>query len=344
MAARVRSLGARLRPHVKSHKCVEIMRRQLAAGARGITVATVREAELFVAAGAHDVLVAYPPVGARRVEAVRRLSRRARVIVACSERAHVEALAAAGRADGRQYPFYWEVDCGAGRLGSAPGRTTAEALEALGELSGARLAGVMTFPGHAYAAADAAALERVAEAEGDALSSTAAALRERGIDAGTLSGGATPIAWLDAGKVATEYRFGNYVFYDATQVQCGAAALHDCALTVAATVIGRPEADRVILDAGSKAIPPERMHPRAPGFGSVVGHPDLRIVALYEEHAIALADAGRSRLRVGDVVEVVPNHACTCANLHAAYHVTRAEGGITRWDVAARGWEGAATP
>jgi len=319
MAERVRALGATLRPHVKTHKSPEIMRRQLAAGAHGITAATLHEAEAMVAAGAEDVLIAYPPVGGDRAARLAALSHSARITVACSEPAHLDALA--GLPD--EIGFYWEVDCGAGRLGTPPGEPTARALERAPR----RLRGIMTFAGHAYAGGD---LGEVAAVEAAALAETADALRARGIDPGVLSAGATPLAGAHRSGAASEYRFGNYVFKDATQVALGSATADECALTVEATVVGRPDERRVILDSGSKALAAERT--AADGFGIVRGHPELRVAQLYEEHAICLA-AEPTNLEVGDRVHVIPNHACTCANLHAAYSVDD-----ELWPLAARGW------
>jgi D-serine deaminase-like pyridoxal phosphate-dependent protein len=282
----------------------------------------------MIAAGADDVVVAYPPVGPQRLAALAQLSRSARLAVACSEPAHLEALAQL------DVGVYWEIDVGAGRLGTAPGVPTAEALAGIGS----RLRGIMAFSGHAYATHGGDELARVAAAEADALRETARALRARGLDPGVLSVGSTPLAAVAVAGAATEYRFGNYVFKDATQVGLGAAALQECALTVEATVVGRPAPDRVILDAGSKALAAERMASVTDGFGIVRGHPELRVAQLYEEHAICHA-AAPSSLAVGDRVHVIPNHACTCANLHARYAVVEDGELVDHWPVSARGWE-----
>ena len=133
------------------------------------------------------------------------------------------------------------------------------------------------------------------------------------------------------------------MFNDATQVALGAASLDDCALTVEATVIGAPAADRVILDAGSKALAAERMSGATTTFGIVRGYPGLQVAQLYEEHAICRAEPGSPVPALGARVEVVPNHACTCANLHAAYTV-RSPRGERRLGVEARGWEYAGAP
>jgi D-serine deaminase-like pyridoxal phosphate-dependent protein len=334
MAARVEELGGRLRPHAKTHKSSEVARRQLAAGAVGFTVATMREATMLAGAGVESLLVAYPPVGEARLDALEQLAQRARVTVACAEEAHVRALAERGLA----VDYYWEVDCGAGRLGTAPGEASAAAVEGAAGLAGPRFAGLMTFAGHAYAALEGDARSEVAEQERRALLDTVEALGRRGIDPGVLSVGSTPLASRESG-FAVEYRFGNYVFFDATQVALGSATIDDCALTVEATVVGLPAPDRVILDAGSKALAAERMSGATAGFGLVRGYPGLQVAQLYEEHAICRVQPGSERPRLAERVEVVPNHACTCANLHAEYVVRGADGSERRWPLEARGWE-----
>lgn len=338
MAERASMLGLRLRPHVKTHKCQQIMQRQLDRGAHGISVATIREAEMFVDAGATDVLIAYPPSGDWRLDRIRALRQRARVIVACDRPEHVTGLARISSATA-PLEYYWEVDCGTGRLGTPAGAATVAMLEPLTGLTGVRLAGLMTFPGHAYGVRSDPELAEVATAEGEALSMTAAALRARGIEPGVLSGGSTPAMRVDAGKAAMhEYRPGNYVFYDATQVALGSAVIDDCALLVEATVVSRPAPERVILDCGSKALPAERMSSLTPGFGVIVGHPELTIHALYEEHAVCHSETGSSDLETGDVVSVIPNHACTCANLHTEYLVRGAGGSVQHWSIGPRSW------
>ncbi len=333
MARRVQRRHAVLRPHFKTHKSPEVLKRQLAAGAVGVTVATIHEAEVAIEGGATDVLIAHPPVGRARLNAIEALLGQARIIVTCSEPEHVRALAKIGS----PIDYYWEVDSGARRLGTQPGRETAEAVQSVLDLPHVRLVGLMTFSGHAYAARDATELEGVASQEANALRDTVRALEERGIPPGILSAGSTPL-WPHGDDVAGEYRFGNYVFNDATQVFLGSATLDDCALTVEATVISRPANDLLILDAGSKALASERMSPATQAFGLVSGHPELTLDRLYEEHGICKV-SGDCKLAIGDRVQVVPNHACTCANLHASYAVRMPDGSTERWPVVARGWE-----
>lgn len=172
MATRVHALGGTLRPHAKTHKSGEIARRQVAAGASGVTVATLREAAAMADAGIVDILFAFPPVGRARLDALEALAERCRLTVTCSEQAHVRALAERGLA----LDYYWEVDCGAGRLGTPPGEVTAKEIDGAGALDGPRYRGLMTFAGHVYGAITLDARLAVAEQEHCSLAETAEAL------------------------------------------------------------------------------------------------------------------------------------------------------------------------
>jgi D-serine deaminase-like pyridoxal phosphate-dependent protein len=135
----------------------------------------------------------------------------------------------------------------------------------------------------------------------------------------------------------TELRPGNYVFYDATQVALGVVPLERCALSVLATVTSRPARDRLILDAGSKALAAERMSALTPGFGRIEDHPGLRVDRLYEEQAIVHSDEP-CEIPVGARVRVVPNHACAAVNLHSRMHVVEQDVVVDTWPVATREW------
>jgi D-serine deaminase-like pyridoxal phosphate-dependent protein len=337
MAGRARGAGVALWPHGKTHKCAEIAELQRAGGAAGLTVATLAEAEYFAGAGFSDILLAYPPVGDWRLARLAALGRRTRLRVVLDDVSVLEALIAACRGAGARIPYLWEVDCGTGRLGTRPGEMTADAIANAPITEECPFDGLMTFGGHAYGAMSDAELERAAQDERDALAASAAALAARGTACATLSAGTTPTSHrLCAGSPMTELRPGNYVFYDATQVALGLVGPERCALTVQATVVGRPSPERVILDAGSKALAAERLTPRAEGFGIVCDHPQLRVDRLYEQHAILESD-GPCRLALGERVRVVPNHACAAANLHRQALIVEQDEVVDLWRIGAAG-------
>ncbi|ACY96004.1 MULTISPECIES: alanine racemase [Thermomonospora] len=330
MAARVASRGGRSTPHLKSHKCLEVARAQRAAGATRATVATVAEAEVALAAGFESVLVAYPPLPGEHTRALADLAGRCHVTVTCCRPEHIAALAATGA----PFDVYWEVDSGTRRLGTPPGPQTAQAVAAAPFDARVRLRGLMTFAGHAYGATGEAALAAVRDQQDRALEETRRALAERGLAAPVLSVGVTPLARLDT-DLADEYRYGNYVFYDATQVALGGPDSSACSLAVISTVVDVPAADRLVLDAGSKSLPAERMTELTLGFGLVAGRPGLVIEKLYEEHGL-VRSAGPHGLKPGDRVAVIPNHACTTVNLFSRYVVYDGESFTDTWPIRAR--------
>lgn len=338
MAARVRSAGAQLWPHIKTHKSPHITDLQRAAGAGGVTAATLTEAEMLADHGVTDILLAYPPVGEWRLERVTALAARCGLTVAGDRTETILELDAACARAGVTVRYLWEVDCGLHRCGTEPGAVTVDLVsEVAPRTRHAVFCGLMTFPGHAYGATSHAELDAIARQELDAIRVTADGLAARGIDTPVLSIGSTPTAHRLSGTArGMMARPGNYVFYDATQVALGLVETDDCALSVLASVISVVAPDRLVLDSGSKALSTDRMTERAPGYGIIVGRPDLTIAKLFEEHAIVHGNA--TRVAVGDRVRIIPNHACAVTNLHPVLHVLDGERIVDRWPVGAYGW------
>lgn len=314
--------GVALRPHVKTHKCVEIARMQLAAGAHGITVATIGEAEVFVEAGLGDVFIAYPlwldGPAAKRLLA---LADRARITIGVDS---AEGAANAGRLLGGQVSALVEVDSGHHRSGTAPERA-AEVAQA-----GIDVRGVFTFPGHSYTPGGGRA--SAARDEARALAAAAESLRAAGIEPAVLSGGSTPsLSESDVG-VLTEARPGVYVFNDAQQWELGTVEPDQISLTARATVVSHANG-HLVLDSGSKILGADRAA-YATGFGRLPTYPDARVVQLSEHHAVVDL-AGSPLPSLGSRVDVVPNHVCNAVNL---VDVLWADG--EPWPVAARGRNG----
>ena len=301
-------------------------------GATGLTAATMQEAEVFAEAGVHDLLIAHPPVGEPKLRRLRALASKVeRLAVALDTVEVAEALP-------DSVEVLWEVDTGLHRLGTGVGEPTVEAVKRLVSAIGARrFRGLMTHAGHSYRSTNPADVRSAAEDEAHGLVETASMLREKGIHVRELSIGSTPTArFVDVAGGVTEMRPGTYVYGDANVVTLGSHALEDCALAVVATVVSRPEHTRVVIDAGSKALPADLRVAGLSGFGIVLGHPGLTLDRLSEEHGVLIAD-GPVDLRVGDRVAVIPAHACTTVNLHSALLVVADS--EARWEpVDARGW------
>jgi D-serine deaminase-like pyridoxal phosphate-dependent protein len=329
MAARAAEGGMALRPHVKTHKCLEIARRQVAAGASGITVATVAEAEVFVAAGFEDIFIAYPLwVDAAKGARLRKLAEVATLRVGVDSVEGVEALAR--NAGLRVARVLVEIDSGHHRTG-VPASQAGEVARAAAA-TGLEVEGVFTFPGHSYLPGQA---EHAATDESTALAGAAAALHEAGISADVISGGSTPSAAGTDGEVLTEMRPGVYVFNDAQQVELATCSPGDVALTAYATVVSR-SADRAVVDAGGKVLAADRPG-WATGFGRLPDHLDARVIALSEHHATIKFPTDEDPPRLGETVRVMPNHVCAAVNLVDELVVMQHGAVIDTWRVAARG-------
>lgn len=324
-----RDAGLRLRPHAKTHKSPEIARRQVEAGAAGLTVATVSEAEVFCRAGATDLFVAYPvwaagPRGAR----LRALAQHVDLRVGVDSPAGAQHLGIALAGTGASVMV--EVDSGMRRSGVAPEHAPDVARAA--DRAGLRVAGVFTFPGHGYAPGAAAA---VAADESATLAKASDLLRGNGFDGLEVSGGSTPTLAASDPDVLTEVRPGVYVFNDAQQVELGTCGWDDVALTAVGTVVSR-NGNRVVLDAGAKVLGADRPA-WATGAGRLPTEPHARVVLLSEHHAVVTFPDDVRLPDLGERIALAPNHVCAAANLAREYVVTSGGGIVGRWPVTAAG-------
>jgi threo-3-hydroxy-D-aspartate ammonia-lyase len=348
MQERMRALGVRLRPHVKTPKCIAVARRQEAAGADGITVSTLKEAEQFLAAGFIDVLyaVAIAPAKLDRVLALRRRGCRLTIIVDSVIAA--QAVAAKGRQENHTFDAMIEIDCDGHRSGvDAESDLLIEIGRALD--GGARLNGVMTHAGSSYELDTPDALRALAEQERSRAVRAAERLRAAGLSCPEVSVGSTPTALSCAGaEGVTEVRAGVYVFFDLVMVNVGVCGLDDIALSVLTTVIGhQPDKGWAIVDAGWMAMSRDRGTQRQKtdyGYGVVCDaalNPidDLLLTGTNQEHGIVshrngltdhdLADHDiAQRLPIGTQLRILPNHACATGAQFADYHVLTRAGGV----------------
>jgi D-serine deaminase-like pyridoxal phosphate-dependent protein len=328
--------GIALRPHAKTHKSLEVARRQIAAGARGLTVGTLGEAEVFVGAGIDDVFLAYPVWAAgpkaARLRAVHAAAPGFRVGIDSVGGAAQLALATAGAA--RPLTVLVEIDPGNRRTGLATPEAALEVARAA-RAAGLVVEGVFSHGGHGYRIGGAAP---AGDDEVRSLEAAADALRRDGFEIGTISAGSTPTMLTAAAGAVTEMRAGTYVYGDRQQWALGAIPAEGCAVAVAATVVS-VHAARIVLDAGAKALTKDRAE-WLTGFGAIVGHPDLVIERVNAYHGVVAASAGVARPRLGDVVAIVPNHICPVVDLVESVVALAADGSVADWPVDARGRSG----
>jgi D-serine deaminase-like pyridoxal phosphate-dependent protein len=327
--------GVRLRPHAKTHKMLEVAQLQVAAGAVGLQVAKLGEAEVFVEGGVSDVFIGYPIVGRAKLRRLAELAERCELSVAVDSLAVAEPLSELARSWGKPLSVLLEVDTGGRRTGAAPGTPAAELAQRIDELAGLQLIGVFTHEGHAYGVPDVEERRTLAHEACTALVETADLIRARGIEIATVSVGSTPsFGFAVEFPGVTEARPGTYVFNDRLQLELGSATLDDVAAFVVATVVARPAPDRAVIDAGSKVLTYDPA--RDGGHGALVGHDGAVVTRLSEEHGVVDL-SGETNLQVGERVIVVPNHICPVINLTDSVVVVENGAVVDHWRVAARG-------
>ena len=341
LAAWARANGKNLRPHIKTHKVPEIADLQLKAGAVGITCAKIGEAEVMIEKSrADDIFIAYQIVGAEKIGRLLKLAadpRLKRLSVGADSVEVAQPISDAARRKGMKIPVIIKTDVGYPRTGVPSGRPTLELARRIARMPGLTIAGVYAYEGQIFAAKSPADMRRLAGEAAGRLLSTVELLRRDGIPVDTVSLGATPSSRFTV-KIPgiTELRCGTYVFNDQMQIRYGSAQESDCALTILSTVISVPARDRAVIDAGSKTITSERSSEFGV-FGLVAGRPDLRFATATEEHGMIAMTSPRRRLKVGDRLEIIPNHVCPVMNLHDEVVALRGGRVEAVWAVAARG-------
>ncbi|HLZ67414.1 MAG TPA: alanine racemase [Aliidongia sp.] len=352
MSGRARTLGVKLRPHLKTAKSHEVARRATAGEFGGITVSTLHEAEYFLAGGITDLLYAVGIVAGKLPRAARLVEAGARLTLVLDSVEAAREVAAFSAAHSVGFAVLIEIDCGEGRSGVLP---DAPELVEIGRILDrppyCRLDGVMTHAGHSYTARDLATVVRIAEAERAAALGAAERLRAVGLPAPVVSIGSTPTA-LHAAHLdgVTELRAGVYMFGDLFQAQIGSCVIEDLAVSVLATVTGhRRDAGQLMIDAGGLALSKDRSTADAPhdcGFGLLLrenGTPfarELKVVRVYQEHGLVRATEGDlpfDELPVGARVRVLPNHVCMTAAMYDRYHLVEDGRVVGEW-TRTNGW------
>ena len=346
MQQRMNMLGVSFRPHVKTAKCVAVAEAQRAAGAKGITVSTLKEAEQFFAAGFPDIIyaVGITPCKLPRVLALMRKGADLKVLVDSVESAR--NLAEAGTASGAVFSALIEIDVDGHRSGALPDAADLEDIARALESGGARLEGVLSHAGSSYELSDSDALAALAERERSGTVRAAERLRGAGFVCPVVSVGSTPTA-LSARSLegVTEVRAGVYAFFDLVMYNVGVCSMEDIALSVLATVIGH-QRDKgwAIVDAGWMALSRDRGtagQTRDFGYGQVCGldgrpMPGYIVSGTNQEHGIislasSLDKDIAGRFPLGSMLRILPNHACATAAQFPEYHVFDDSGRLEQW-------------
>jgi D-serine deaminase-like pyridoxal phosphate-dependent protein len=313
------------RPHIKTHKIPAIGRMQIEAGAVGLTCQKLGELEVFIDANVcDDYLLSYNILGARKTDRLMELASRVkRLAVVADNDVVLRGLSEAGLRHSRDIPLLIECDTGFGRNGVQSPEAALDLARLALKLPRIAFEGLMVFPNSA-------------PHTHEFFSRATKIFHEAGIALPILSGGGTPaLNRLAEFPMMTEHRAGTYVYNDVMMVHSGVASWQDCALQVRATVVSRPTAARAVLDCGSKVLTSDQYYVQH--YGRLAHYPGAVISGLSEEHAIVDLTNAPKRPKVGEVVEVIPNHCCSVSNMNDEVHGVRNGVVEITWPVAARG-------
>jgi D-serine deaminase-like pyridoxal phosphate-dependent protein len=344
MTQRVKQFGADLRPHIKTHKCVEVARIQTAGHSGAVTVSTLAEARAFAANGFSKITYAIPIEPGKFQEAIA-ISRDCELSLLTDDIDVPGELNEAARQANVYLNLFLKVDCGYHRCGVEPNNPDASEIpRRIANASNLRFAGILTHAGHSYNCQTKAEVVPLAKHERDLMAGFADTLRKEVGEVPIVSIGSTPtITCVDNLNGIDEVRPGNYIFFDAFQATLGSCAIEDCALTVLASVVHRDRSRRkIILDAGAIALSKDRgpvsLNPDC-GYGRVLDLTgddlNLTVSEMSQEHGVVSVNDDHTfdRLRVGSRVRVLANHSCLTAAQHSYYKVLEGEDVVDQWKI-----------
>lgn len=332
------SAEVKLRPHTKTHKSPFLADMQIKAGATGIAVAKLGEAEVMADNGFRDIQIANIIVGPTKIERLLRLSERLDRLtctVDCIEAA--QAINDIFQSQNRQMELFIEVNTGHNRSGLNNIAMITELADYINNANGLKFAGLLTHAGQAYSANNIYEIQKIASVEGEFLVEIAKLLTAKGIEVKDISVGSTPTArYVSLVEGITEIRPGNYIFFDNIQVNLGSCSFASCALTVLGTVVSTPAEDRVIIDAGAKALSVDRRIRKTelPVHGVIIGK-RAALNKISEEHGI-ISHTGES-FQLGERLRIIPNHACLVMNLFDYAYLVDGDKIVQKIEILGRG-------
>jgi D-serine deaminase-like pyridoxal phosphate-dependent protein len=335
MADAAKESGVRLRPHAKSHKCAEIARAQIAAGAIGVCSQKVSEAEALVAGGVADVLVTNEIVGRQKTARLARLAREAKVAVLVDDGGNVADLDAAAREEGVRLDVLVEIDVGAHRCGIEPGAPALALARRVVACGNLRFAGLHAYHGSAQHVRDPRERRAAIAAAAEKARHTKTLMENAGIACETITGAGTGTFMLEsASRVYNEIQPGSYVFMDADynrNVWEEGWPRFEQSLFVLATVMSAPSPGHAVLDAGLKASSVDS------GLPQVHDRPGVEYVKASDEHGVLKIAAGAEAPKLGEKLLLVPGHCDPTVNLYDWFVCVRKGKVEALWPVTARG-------
>lgn len=308
--------SCKLRPHFKNHKSPELARRQVAAGAIGITCATLREAEILVQSGMSSVLIANEIVDECKLNRLAELARGASVVVAVDNERVIDDMARIQRNRKARFDVVVDVNIGLNRCGVPPGEA---AVSLVRRAAGAELGvrGIMGYDGQHQATPPGPQRDTQVRAGCKALADTAAQMERAGFPVSIISTGGTGTFSISGQCPGiTDVQAGSYLLMDTRYMSLGAPFCRS--ITVLATVVSKRNAENAVIDCGVKAISGER---GLPILKDVLG---AKIAALHAEHApLELDPSASPAIEVGRKIQVWVEYSDATVNLHSRMYGVR---------------------
>ena len=341
--------NVRLRPHIKTHKCIEVARIQTEGHDGAITVSTLEEARAFAKHGFRDITYAVPIEKGKFADAIAIKRAGVKLNLLTDDAKTVEELNKAAGDGGEKFDVFVKIDCGTHRVGVESDSPQAiEIPRKISDTKNLNFAGILTHAGHSYDVKTKEEILTIARHERDSMVELADRLRGNGIEVSCVSIGSTPtMTHVDHLDGVDEIRPGNYIFFDGYQATLGSCTFDDTALTVLAAVIHLDAKRRkLVIDAGGIALSKDRGPTHldaACGYGHVLdleGHETgMRVTGLSQEHGEIHAedDETFSRFKVGDRLRILANHSCLTAAQHSHYNIIEDGVIVDQWQIH-RGW------
>lgn len=327
-----------LRPHIKTHKSVDIAQRQITLGAPGITTAKLSEAEIMFESGINDIFIANQITHPLKINRLKMLHAQCRVIIGIDNEKQIALLRPAFEKTIRPLEVRIEIDSGFHRCGVREKKALLDLARKILVEPWLSLEGIFTHAGQIYSATSEESVAKIGKAEGEAAAEAHAYLHKKGIEIQTVSVGSTPsVKYAVRNDTVNEIRPGNYVFYDGIQLALGSTRAESCSLFVLATVISQPKKNNIIVDTGSKALGLDRGAHSAQlisGYGTPVNI-EAKIERLSEEHGILKLKKAEP-VELGSPVIILPNHACAVANLFEKYYLISERSEVEILNISAR--------
>jgi D-serine deaminase-like pyridoxal phosphate-dependent protein len=331
--------SVQLRPHIKTHKSALIAKKQLSAGAIGITVAKVGEAEVMAAAGITDIFIANQITHPLKIKRLANLHNKVLITVGLDHPEQIKLLNGFFADSDHPLKVLIEIDSGLKRCGVTVGKELVDLAQRVNAAPGLSLSGIFTHAGQVYAASTKEKIQQIGQFEAEIMADSYNLLKKERMKIEIVSVGSTPtVVYSAQHSLVNEIRPGNYVFYDNIQYVLGSCMKNQWALAVLATVVSQPAPDRIVIDAGSKALNLDRgahATQQVAGFGRIINLSG-EIVRLSEEHGVVMLEFP-GNIPMGSPVLIIPNHACAVTNLYSHYYLINAAGTINEIPIDARG-------